>query len=860
MGIGSSTKTENSINLEIGSADNLPSFSSQPCPYDEKKIKDADRQLRIFQILYDLALSIPKGRSIDENLDLIAQKARQILQTDTSFIALVDDQCRDLYMRAFSGIHTADFRIMRFPLGSGMGGKVSAEKLGVIVYDYFKEMAGSPVLETVRAEGLISGIAVPLRSRGVDLGVLYVFNRSYTKFTEDDLATVTLIGNLAAVEISRSIYAERLRQAQGTLEARVLERTASLMETKKSLEREIADRKTLEEALIQSERRYRGLVEGANDIIFSCDVNGCFTLINQVALRITGYSREEILGRRYVDFIHPIYKDEIEEFYFNQLTKRISDTYKEYPIVSKNGQVIWLGQIVQLITEQSRIMGFQAIARDITKRKAALKALEESEQEFRSIFEYSPIGIFRFDRNGVITTCNEKFIEIIGSSREKLVGLDMLNLLKDGGMLDSIRQALSGSIGYYEGAYASVTAEKITPVKCVLSPVLIDGVFHGGIGIVEDITERRKSENELRKSKEMMEAILNASSDTAFLVDTEGRILRANKTMAASFNVQVDDLIGKNCFDVIDAKSAQRRRAKFGEVISEKKAIRFEDTRAGKYFDQSFYPIFDSSDEVVQIAVFSRDITEQKKSQEAFLQSERFKAVAGLAAGVAHNFNNLLQVVMAGSELALQETRKGNLQNIEVVMRRIINGCKFGAETVKRLQEFAGTSSQRDRPVEILDVSEIIKQAVEITKPFWKNNPERDGIYINMLLNLKNGCFLAGKKHEMFEVLVNLIKNSVEAMPDGGDLHIACERQHREIMVKIKDTGIGICSENMGKLFTPFFTTKMNSGAGLGLATTRKIINDHGGHIFAASDVGKGALFTMVLPLKQPLDFIDVKN
>jgi signal transduction histidine kinase len=120
--------------------------------------------------------------------------------------------------------------------------------------------------------------------------------------------------------------------------------------------------------------------------------------------------------------------------------------------------------------------------------------------------------------------------------------------------------------------------------------------------------------------------------------------------------------------------------------------------------------------------------------------------------------------------------------------------------------------------------------------------------------------FLAGKKHEMFEVLVNLIKNSVEAMPDGGELHIACERQHREIMVKIKDTGIGICSENMGKLFTPFFTTKMNSGAGLGLATTRKIINDHGGHIFAASDVGKGALFTMVLPLKQPLDFVDVKN
>lgn len=853
MGIGSSTKTENSNDLQIGNVYDSASSSSQSCPHLEHKHKDPDKQLRIFRILYDLALSIPKGRSIDENLDLIAQKAREILQTDTSFIALLDDQSHELYMRAFSGIQTHDFRMMRFPVGSGMGGKVSAEKVGVIVYNYYNEMASSPVLETVKAEGVISGIAVPLRSRGVDLGVLYVFNRSYTKFTEDDLATVTLVGNLAAVEISRSIYAERLRQAQGTLEARVLDRTASLVETKKSLEREIADRETLQQALIESEKRYRGLVEGANDIIFSCDASGCFTLINRVALRITGYSREEIFGRRYVDFIHPAYKDEIEEFYFNQVRKKIPDTYKEYPIVSKSGQVIWLGQIVQLITEQSRIIGFQAIARDITKRKAALKALEESEQEFRSIFEYSPIGIFRFDRNGVITTCNEKFIEIIGSSREKLVGLDMLNLLKDQSILGSIRKALSGAIGYYEGAYASVTAKKTTPVKCVMSPVLIDGVFQGGIGIVEDITERRKAEDELRKSKEMMEAILNASSDTAFLADTAGRILRTNKTMAASFNIPVDDLIGKNCFDLIDPESAQRRREKFGQVIAEKKAIRFEDTRAGKYFDQSLYPIFDTRSEVVQIAVFSRDITEKKKSEEAFLQSERFKAVAGLAAGVAHNFNNLLQVVMAGSELALQETRKGNLQNIEVVMRRIINGCKFGAETVKRLQEFAGISSQRDRPVEILDVSEIIKQAVEITKPFWKNNPEREGIYINMVLNLKNGCFLMGKKHEMFEVLVNLIKNSVEAMPDGGDLYIACEPKDSEIIVKIKDTGIGIGSENMGKLFTPFFTTKMTSGAGLGLATTRKIINDHEGHIFAASDVGKGALFTMVLPLKQPL-------
>lgn len=316
---------------------------------------------------------------------------------------MYDNQSGDLYMKSFSGIETDGFKRMKFPIGSGLGGKVAAERIGLIVYDYFKEVPNSPVAEEVKAEGLISGIAIPLRSQAVDLGVLYVFNRTLTRFTGDDLATVILIGNLAAVEIARSISEERLRRAQSELEARVLERTASLLETKGKLEKEIIDRENIEQALTESEKRYRSLVEVANDIIFSCDVYGNFTLINSVALKITGYSREEIFARRYVDFIHFDYKDEVEEFYTRQLKENIPDTYKEYPIVSKDGQVLWLGQIAQLIREGDRIVGFQAISRDVTKRKAALKALEESEQKFRMIFQHSPIGIFHFDREGIIT-------------------------------------------------------------------------------------------------------------------------------------------------------------------------------------------------------------------------------------------------------------------------------------------------------------------------------------------------------------------------------------------------------------------------------------------------------------------------
>ncbi len=796
-------------------------------------------------------MAIPRGRSVDENLDAVVEKTREILQTDTAFIALCDDQNREVYMKAFSGINTYAFKRMRFAIGKGMGGRVAAEKVGHIVYDYYEEMAGSPVLEEVRGEGLISGIAVPMRSRGVDLGVLYAFNRSLTKFPQDDLATVTLIANLAAVEISRSIYAERLRQAHSELESRVNERTASLLATKKRLEKEIVDRENLQEALIESEKRYRRLVESANDIIFSCDLNGNFSLINPVALRITGYSVEQVLGRRFVDFVHPDHRDGIEEFYEKQLKNGVPDTYTEYPIVSKDGRILWLGQIVQLVTEGGKTVGFQAISRDITKRKEALKALEESEQKFRMIFEHSPVGIFHFDHRGVLSECNEKIIDILGSSREKLLGMNLPVKLHNPDLLAAVRLALSGSTGFYEGEYSAVTGNKVTPIKCVISPVIVEGHVASGIGIMEDITERKEAEKQLLKSKEMVEAILNASADVAFLADIDGRILFSNETMAARFSSTVEEMCQTNCFDLIDPETADIRRERFAQVIREQKSIRFEDKRSDFYIDHNFYPVFDSNGKVVNIAVFSRDITEQKKSEQVFLQSERFKAVAGLAAGVAHNFNNLLQVVMAGSELVLHEIKRGNVQNVERVIKRMLTGCKFGAETVKRLQEFAGVSNPKDRPKEIMDVSDFIRQGVEITKPFWKNTPEREGIYINLNLDLKEGCFIVGKKHEMFEVVVNLIKNAVEAMPDGGDLDISCERIEKNVVIKIKDSGLGVSPENVSQLFTPFFTTKLASGAGLGLATTRKIINEHGGSIFVTSELGLGATFTINLPFNQ---------
>ncbi|MDP3284405.1 MAG: PAS domain S-box protein, partial [Desulfobacterales bacterium] len=135
------------------------------------------------------------------------------------------------------------------------------------------------------------------------------------------------------------------------------------------------------------------------------------------------------------------------------------------------------------------------------------------------IFEYSPLGLLSFDEKGVILACNDNFVQIIGSSREVLIGLNMLNL-PDKNIVSAVRKALSGSTGLYEDVYHSVTADKVTPVRALFAPMIVgDGLIPGGVGIIEDITERKRVEDALHKSEEKYRLIADIMADAILVTD-----------------------------------------------------------------------------------------------------------------------------------------------------------------------------------------------------------------------------------------------------------------------------------------------------------------------------------------------------
>ena len=147
----------------------------------------------------------------------------------------------------------------------------------------------------------------------------------------------------------------------------------------------------------------------------------------------------------------------------------------------------------------------EQLQREAVERRGVELELRQSEEKYRLMFEHSPLGVFHFDETGTITACNDNFVRIIGSSRKKLTGLNTIRDIRDDKMIAAIKKALSGGMGHYEDYYSSVTAEKTTLVKCEFAPIFSqDGGVTGGIGLIEDITERKTAEEALRESEQSL--------------------------------------------------------------------------------------------------------------------------------------------------------------------------------------------------------------------------------------------------------------------------------------------------------------------------------------------------------------------
>ncbi|MGA9110363.1 MAG: PAS domain S-box protein [Smithella sp.] len=265
---------------------------------------------------------------------------------------------------------------------------------------------------------------------------------------------------------------------------------------------DITERKRMEQALRESEKKYRSIMENATDMIYMTDAIGCFTFFNPTAVKLTGYKESDLIGKHFSELIAPEGRAEAVRFYSIQFVKKIPDTNYEGPLLTRDKRVIWVGQHVQLIIDDGQIVGFRAIARDITERKHMEEALRQSEEKYRSILENIQEGYFEVDLAGNFTFVNDSMSRITGYSKEELAGTNYRQfsdeenskivfqtfnrVFKTGepsGGFDWLMIRKDGSKRYIE---ASASLQKDSSDKPI-----------GFKGVIRDITERKRMEQEL---------------------------------------------------------------------------------------------------------------------------------------------------------------------------------------------------------------------------------------------------------------------------------------------------------------------------------------------------------------------------
>jgi len=244
------------------------------------------------------------------------------------------------------------------------------------------------------------------------------------------------------------------------------------------------------------------------------------------------------------------------------------------------------------------------------------------------------------------------------------------------------------------------------------------------------------------------------------------------------------------------------------------------------------------------VTELSHYIAEQERIREQFSQMEKLSALGELASGVAHDFNNTLAGILGRAQL-LQ--RSNDPEKIKLGLDIIIKTAEDGAKTVKRIQDFA--RQRRDHNFELVSIDQILMDASEITRPRWKNCAEASNIHISLDLQIESNAMVMGDDSELREVLVNMVFNAIDAMPEGGTLLLATHTAGDSVIIKVVDTGVGMYPEVRSKIFDPFFTTKGKAGLGLGLAVSFGIIRRHGGNIEVESQYGKGTEFRITLPV-----------
>ncbi len=499
----------------------------------------------------------------------------------------------------------------------------------------------------------------------------------------------------------------------------------------------------------------------------------------------------------------------------------------------------------------------RSLIANIEEREKTENALRESEENFRTLFDKSADVIFLVDSTGRIVDVNEMASVRYKYSREELLDMNVSQLDTPSDSVNAPERI--GKVKKYEWAVFEV--EHATKDGMII-PAEVNSrlITRNGVPLLlsncRDITERKRAEEGLREEKERLAVTLNSIGDAVIATDVEQKITTINKVAEQLTGWSAEEAMGKPLAEVFTIIN-ETTREKCGNPVDKVLAtglvvglanhtalIRRDGTEI--IIDDSAAPIKDRGDNTVGIVLVFRDITAEYRREQEIQKMQKLESLGLLAGGLAHDFNNLLTSIMGNVSLAKMQL------GAEHTLFGRLNEVEKATERATGLTQQLLTFARGGAPVKkTASLSEIAEDACHFA---MSGSNVRCSYTVPKTLSCAEV-----DRGQMNQVFNNLMINAIQAMPNGGTVHIGFENISLEapdipllaggdyIKITFRDEGIGIPEENLDRVFDPYFSTKA-AGQGLGLATVNSILKRHQGYISAKSKTGIGTTFTLYIP------------
>ena len=631
-----------------------------------------------------------------------------------------------------------------------------------------------------------------------------------------------------------------------------------------------AHRTTAEEALRASEERYGSLFANMSEGYAYCKIildgghasDFVYLAVNPAFEKLTGLAN--VIGRRVSEVIPGIQDSNPELFdvYGRVAMTGAPEQFETYlPTLD-----IWLSISVFSPTKEY----FIAVFSNISQRRREEKALIQSEEKFRELFDFAPVGYHELDVDGMITNVNRTELDMLGYSREEMIGKPVWIFMNDRNEAEQrVRSKLAGK-SFHGGNVERTCVRK----DGTLLPVLVDERFlfdeqKNIIGIrtiLQDITRHKTTERTLRT----LQSAVEQTDEVVFMAGLDGTITFVNPSFRRLYGYSEEEVLGKT--PRILKSGCQDKpfyEALWAQVLSGKS---FKDeiinkTKEGTLvtIESAINPLIDNEGKITGFVAVQKDVTERKKNererrklQSQLFQMQKLESLGTLAGGIAHDFNNILGIILAYVSTLQREhpSREFLKSSLEV----ITNAIQRGSALVKQILTFARKSEIQPGPVNVNDsikelqrmLAETFPKSIEFRVLLDRTLPvvlidtgQLHQALLNLCVNARDSLLEA---HDQQSLFISVATSTVSGTVLQTKFREASENLY--VSVTVADNGPGMDEATRQRVFEPFFTTKTKGkGTGLGLSVVYGVVKTHEGFIDVQSEPGKGATFTLFLPV-----------